>query len=456
MKDAPPIPDHAAALEREFDWLEALIDHAIQSHFNPGDPAGPSPEAPDHPPDRSALGATVAALNLGKAERAMLALALAPNLRPHALDPFLVRNPNLNARFTEFGGDMDPSGGFLPTFASTAMLLSGVSVAGRLALERHLLDDGPLFAANLLERPSDTVGILNAPLRPTPHALARLCHGRGYRPDRSPDFPAARLTTPLVWDDLVLPRATLAEVDEILAWIRHAGDLYADPQLGRFLRPGYRSLFTGPSGTGKTLTATLLGKAAGRDVYRVDLSQVVSKWIGETEKNLAALFDRAEGSGWILFFDEADALFGKRTAVTQAHDRYANQEVSYILQRVEDFGGLAILASNLAGNIDEAFSRRFQSIVPFPVPGTAERLRLWRMILPGADRCGADVDAEALARRYQLTGGAIVNVMMTAALAALREDGRPIALADIEAGVARECWKEGRVPDRRGNGEGAT
>jgi SpoVK/Ycf46/Vps4 family AAA+-type ATPase len=134
------------------------------------------------------------------------------------------------------------------------------------------------------------------------------------------------------------------------------------------LRPGCRALFFGPPGTGKTLTATVLGKATGRQVYKVDLSMVVSKYIGETEKNLAGPFDRAEHKDWILFFDEADALFGKRTQVRDAHDRYANQEVSFLLQRIETYHGLVILASNLASHVDEAFARRFGHLVHFPMP----------------------------------------------------------------------------------------
>ena len=140
-------------------------------------------------------------------------------------------------------------------------------------------------------------------------------------------------------------------------------------QLNRYVSGGYRVLFHGPPGTGKSMTVRLLGKNSGRDVFRVDLSQVVSKYIGETEKNLSRIFDKAELRDWILFFDEADALFGKRTDIKDAHDRFANQEISFLLQRIEDFSGLVILATNLKSNLDEAFLRRFQSVVYFNVPG---------------------------------------------------------------------------------------
>ena len=149
--------------------------------------------------------------------------------------------------------------------------------------------------------------------------------------------------------------------------------------LGRRLRHGHRSLFYGPPGTGRTMTTCLLGQRLGRDVFRIALSAVVSKYIGETEKNLEGLFGRAENMNCILFFDEADAPFGKRTNVSDAHDRYANQEVAYLLQRVEDYDGLVILASNYSSNIDEAFMRRFQAVVHFPMPTQTERKRLWSL-----------------------------------------------------------------------------
>jgi SpoVK/Ycf46/Vps4 family AAA+-type ATPase len=170
------------------------------------------------------------------------------------------------------------------------------------------------------------------------------------------------------WDDLVLHPATLAQIRDIQNWVTHNVQVMGEWGLGRRVKPGYRALFYGPPGTGKTLTATLLGKHTGRSVFRTDLSRVVSKYIGETEQNLARLFDRAESKDWILFFDEADALFGKRTEIRDAHDKYANQQAAYLLQRIETFDGLVILATNQRNNIDEAFMRRFQSVIHFPMP----------------------------------------------------------------------------------------
>ncbi len=181
-------------------------------------------------------------------------------------------------------------------------------------------------------------------------------------------FPARRISTALDWNDLAVSTATRKQVDELRRWLKRAPKRIDSAGLRGRLRPGYRALFHGPPETGKTLTAMLLGKATARDVYRIDLSAVVSKYIGETEKNLANVFGAAQNKDWILFFDEADALFGRRTAVKDAHDRYANQELAYLLQRIEDYAGLAILASNSRADIDDAFLRRFHAIIRFQPP----------------------------------------------------------------------------------------
>ena len=211
------------------------------------------------------------------------------------------------------------------------------------------------------------------------------------------------------------------------------------------LRPGCRALFFGPPGTGKTLTATVLGRATGRQVYKVDLSTVVSKYIGETEKNLAGLFDRAEHKDWILFFDEADALFGKRTQVRDAHDRYANQEVSFLLQRVETYNGLVILASNLANHVDEAFARRFEHLVHFPMPRQNERLLIWKKGLPGPASLEPGSDLPQIATRYELSGGMIMNVIRYASLQAISRSERVLRHQDLLDGIRREYAKESRV-----------
>ena len=192
------------------------------------------------------------------------------------------------------------------------------------------------------------------------------------------------------------------------------------------------------------MSAALLGRLSERDVYRIDLSLVVSKYIGETEKNLARVFDRAQQQGWILFFDEADALFGKRSETTNSNDRYANQEVAYLLQRIEGFDGVAILASNLRDNLDDAFTRRFESIVYFMLPRPPERLRLWQRGFSAKAQLAPEVELEAIARDYELSGGSIMNVIRRVSLESIAADQRAIERDDLVRAIRRELANEGR------------
>jgi SpoVK/Ycf46/Vps4 family AAA+-type ATPase len=242
----------------------------------------------------------------------------------------------------------------------------------------------------------------------------------------------------------VLDTYALEDVHEILAWLKHKKVLLHDWGLARRIKAGYRALFYGPPGTGKTMTAALLGKSTGHKVYKIDLSQIVSKYIGETEKNLASIFDQAENSNWILFFDEADALFGRRSLSKDAKDRYANQEVAYLLQRIEEFTGVAILATNFKGNIDEAFTRRFQAMIYFPMPNEAQRLRLWRDAFTGPLPISPQIDWDNIAQQYEVSGGAIINVLRYCALTAVQRTKPLITAEDVHQGVRRELRKEGK------------
>lgn len=440
----------SANLTRELDWLERVIDAAIRGYFSEEEQGGNvrAISPPDLAADTSSHAAAIRCAQLGFDERLILILSLAPEIKPQTLDPFLIRNSITDRSFTVFGGVVSAQGGFLPTVETALFVLSGGSLERRFQVLRQLQPEASLVVEKFIQQPMEGAqSLLSQQLQMDANRLALVTTGAPHRPAYRADFPASRLTTALEWEDLILPRQTLHEVGEIQAWLDHGDALMAEPGVGRMIRRGYRSLFYGPPGTGKTLTATLLGKGTKRDVYRVDLSMIVSKWIGETEKNLASVFDQAEGNGWILFFDEADALFGKRTEVSHANDRYANQEVSYILQRVEDFDGIVLLASNLKGNIDSAFARRFQSIIRFPVPGPRERLRLWQNALANPEQLDADVDIKALAQNHELTGGAIVNVLRYCLLAARRHGRSCVTLADLQDGIGREMRKDGKIPE---------
>jgi SpoVK/Ycf46/Vps4 family AAA+-type ATPase len=254
---------------------------------------------------------------------------------------------------------------------------------------------------------------------------------------------------PLVygWDDLVLPAPTAARLREFAGALVSRGEVF-DGWGFRRLAGGHcslRVLFTGASGTGKTMSAAVIARQAGLELFQVDISAVVSKYIGETEKNLEAVFRVAEGSDVLLFFDEADALFGKRSEVSDAHDRYANIEAAYLLQRVERYDGVLILATNIAANMDEAFGRRLHAEIEFPLPDEQARERLWRKAFPPAAPVAADVDPALLARQFQLTGGEIRNVALASAFLAAYE-GRPIGLAHVMRSLARQRHRQGKLP----------
>ena len=248
------------------------------------------------------------------------------------------------------------------------------------------------------------------------------------------------------WADLVVPAEQLAQLRELTIRYRHRDTVYERWGFTALPSAGLVALFAGPSGTGKTLAAEIIAGDLGLDLYKIDLSSVVSKYIGETEKHLEALFDAAEAAGLVLFFDEADALFGRRSEVSDAHDRYANIEVSYLLQRIERYDGLLIMATNLQNNIDSAFLRRIHVAVDFPVPDEAERRAIWCRSFPSSSPT-LDLDYDFLARQFKLAGGAIRNVALHAAFQAAEAD-QPITMEDVVLGLKRELHKLGRLCTR--------
>ncbi|SIT58631.1 putative ATPase, AAA family [Mesorhizobium prunaredense] len=260
----------------------------------------------------------------------------------------------------------------------------------------------------------------------------------------------ARLVRPhWRWDDLVLPERQAARLRQICAELDHAPRVLHDWSFAGKAAAGHNNLvlFSGASGTGKTMAASLIAAAIGLDLYRVDLSAMVDKYIGETEKNLERMFAAMEVSNAVVFFDEADVLFSKRTEVKDAHDRYANLSVAYLLQRIEAYEGLVVLATNLAGNMDDAFSRRLRHIVHFPLPDVRMRRQLWARAFPEQTPLASDLDLDALATRFELTGGSIRNVALASAYLAAAED-LPVCQRHALQAVAVELEKLGRPPTR--------
>ncbi len=444
------IQTNANVLAQDLYWLHQVVETRLALYLGRDTPYKdihdvPVPKIKN---DDSLYARAVLHYQMGVPERLTLLLALAPHVRPQILDPLFVKNATYDRGFSEFGGLRGHAhSGFLPTGETVMFIVAGNDLAMRFQLMSLFEKDHYFAKHNILrmQRVEHDEPPLAGQLTLSKEYLGYFTTGIVNKPDFSGDFPAKLLTTKLEWEDLVLPDETLTEIEEIRAWIEHGDYILNDWKLIKKIKPGYRTLFHGPPGTGKTLTASLLGKVTGLDVYRIDLSMIVSKYIGETEKNLAGVFDMAENKNWILFFDEADALFGKRTQTKDSHDRYANQEISFLLQRIEDFPGVAILASNLKSNLDDAFSRRFQSFVFFPMPQPPDRLRLWEQAFDGLP-LDSKVDFEKLAQDHEMAGGAIINVLRYTAVWLKHKKLKTITHRLILDGVRKELAKEGKTP----------
>lgn len=446
----PDLTENARALERELAWFAELLQARLHAYLENGihglDPSALAP--PDLKGNNSYYARFLEYYDVTTAERLVLLLALIPHIRPQLLDVLWSRNRTTERGFTEFGGLQGTThGGFVPTGETAAFILAGNDLAARFELSRLFEEDHFFARHNIVHLAAVAPGepLLSGALTISREYLHWFTTALALKPKFNREFPARLIETGLQWEHLVLPQTTLEQLEEIKHWIIYGDKLLDDWDMRQKLPPGFTSLFHGPPGTGKTFSACLLGKYCDCDVYKIDLSLIVSKYIGETEKNLARIFDMAEHKGWILFFDEADALFGRRSKVDDAHDRYANQEISFLLQRIEDFHGVVILASNLKTNIDEAFLRRFQSVIYFPMPKPAERLRIWENAFSAKAMLEEAVDLHRIAEEHELSGGTIMNVVRYASLKTLSRNEVTIALDDLEEGIRREFLKEGRM-----------
>ncbi|MGD1847025.1 MAG: ATP-binding protein [Salibacteraceae bacterium] len=456
------IKANAEALNWELQWFSQVLEFRLLAHQGKATEVKsiadiPPPDLEEHP---SLLGQLVVHYEMNFAERLLLMLALIPEIKPDLLDPLSQVNNQLNRGYTEFGGYQGRvHGGFLPTGETAIFLMAGDQLFHRIELRQLFREDHFFYEHNILRLERDELGepTMSAPIAITLEYLELLTSGEEYQPPFSMKFPARKLSTSLNWQELVLENSVRQELEEINGWIKYGTILLNDWGLSRKVKPGYRALFYGNSGTGKTLAATLLGQENNTPVYRVDMSSLISKYIGETEKNLASLFDQARTKKWILFFDEADALFGKRTEARSSNDRSANQQVGYLLQRVEAFPGVVILASNLKKNIDPAFTRRFDSMIHFPIPGPAQRYTIWQNNFQKAGNKAGEkatkpyfqlekaVNLRELANRYELTGGNIVNILRFSAIRAISRNSKTMLQADLMDGIKKELRKEGRT-----------
>jgi ATPase family associated with various cellular activities (AAA) len=286
---------------------------------------------------------------------------------------------------------------------------------------------------------------LRNPETPQPTTRDLLDSGRALTAPQVGRF-VVQIKPRYTWDDIVLPPDKMRQLRSIAAWMQFRRRVHEDWGFGQKLSrgKGLNVLFTGPSGTGKTMAAEILAHELSLELLQIDLSSVVSKYIGETEKNLSAIFREAEQSQSLLFFDEADSLFGKRTEVKDAHDRYANIEVNYLLQRVEQYEGVVVLATNLQRNLDDAFLRRIKEVVDFPFPDDKLRERIWRRHLPTEAPREEDIDFKFLSSQFKLSGGSIKNIVLSAAFSAAAE-GRSMRMSDLILGTRSELRKEGKL-----------
>jgi hypothetical protein len=440
---------NSKTIEQELDWFQKLIILRGKITFEQSLPEEEVSNIilPSIENQNSPYANLIKKYSMNMEERLVLILALIPHVKPSLLDLLHMKNVLYDIPFTEFGGIRSNNNkGYLPTGETAIFLLVGANLEKRFKLLRLFGKDHFFHQEGILslERSSLNEPLLNGLLSISQEYLSLITTGEIYKPDFNQNFPAKRIYTNQDWDDLVITDHLLQGLEEIKDYVVYGKNLKNEYLFGKNIKPGFKVLFTGPPGTGKTLTATLLGKYCQMDVYRIDLSMVVSKYIGETEKNLSRVFDMADSKNWILFFDEADALFGKRSNTSDSHDRYANQEVSFLLQRMEDFDGLVILSSNFKKNIDEAFFRRFQLVLDFEIPDSHLRLILWQKTKTNQFEYDKDIDLEYLAEQHELSAASIVNVLHYSILKCLGRKDNIIRLKDIHAGLKMERIKEGK------------
>jgi hypothetical protein len=469
---------YMATTLQEFQFVERLVRSRLAQYFPPADPASSGPATAGTSAGPAGAGSAssplaglpplsswqlpmakfVADNGLNVVEATLLLIGLAPHVQPDLFDQAIESKIPGSGNFPKLGGVRGKnSRSFLPTGETALFLLAGEDPQERLKIQ-SLFGVGHLFSQKKilwLEEVPHGDPLMSGKMIISQDYVDVFLFGRPSPPHFNSSFPARLIREKRNWDSLVICDELQTQIGEIINWLKYNDRLMNDLGMSDRLKKGYRALFYGPPGTGKTLTAALLGNTMGRDVYKIDLSMVVSKYIGETEKNLELLFARAEDKGWILFFDEADALFGKRTSVRDANDKYANQEVSYLLQRIEDFNGLIILATNMKNNIDEAFIRRFNGVLRFPFPEAAEREIIWKKSFPSGSRfvsspqAATPVNLPEAVRKYELSGGSIINIVHYASLKALERNGTPgpgltVYLSDVQKGIQIELNKHGK------------
>lgn len=379
--------------------------------------------------------------NPSEVERGLIVIGLALYFKPSIFDPLLKTAKDFNYTETHLGGVIGTAQTpFVPTGETAIFLLTNRSVEERMLVLHCLNQEHWLFEKGILlfEYKEPGLPLTFQPFYLSSDYMEIFSKGVATKPNYSSQFPASLVKTNMEWSDLVVSKELIKEIRDIELWLEYEQRLFGEMGLGRKIKEGYKVVFYGPSGTGKTLVAGLIGKKYDRDVYRIDLSQLSSKYIGETEKNIDNLFKQARNKNWILFFDEGESLFGKRSQTGQSNERYGNQQVGFLLQRMEDHPGVVILATNLKSSIDEAFSRRFQKMIYFEAPDFENRLDLWKKALEGTLPLADDVDLRLISKEHKLVGGQIVNIVKQIILRELGAKSEVIRLKTLEEAIAEE------------------
>ena len=437
---------NAAHLKIDLEWLSAVLDHRLTLFVEKADYGAiiklqPAPFTGQ----KSIFQEFLESFKFSVAERLILLLGILPSISPYLIENLLKKHGIENGEIAELGGVKGSAhGGILPTGETALFILAGNNLQKRMEYTLLFSTAHKFYVKNILKLEEvssiepNTSGVITV----SKDVLHMITDATAYKPLFNASFPAKQIFTGYNYTDLVLSADSETQLEDRKIWLKFKQQLLKEWEFENKIQKGYKTLFYGPAGTGKSLAATLIGKQNKLPVYRVDLSMVISKYIGETEKNLSRVFDVAMNKDWILFFDEADALFGKRSNVQSANDRFANQEVSYLLMRMEEYEGLAILATNFKNNIDKAFLRRFQSVVHFSCPAKEERYKLWEQSFSDKTILAEDIDLQKLAEHFSLTGSSIMNVVRYASMMAIKNGSNVITNEYIINGVKREIAKE--------------
>ena len=440
------IQKNSFLFNHELQWLDNLISFRLNNYFKVKIKNVLNLAAPNLNKFSGKYADWLKKNKFSVAERLIITCCLANNYYPKIYDKFLIKNKGIDKRFTEFGGRIDEKNSkFIPSLETISFILYGKNMESKFRLQSIFEEDHIFNKQGILQYESDMESntIMSKTFYLNDEILHLLTTGKNFKPNLSINFPAKLLKSELEWEDLILSPLLIDEIENINTWIKHRNEIENNLILRKKLSKGYKCLFYGPPGTGKTLTTCLLGKINNKDVYRVDLSQIVSKYVGETEKNLSKIFNLAENKDWILFFDEAESLFSKRTTVTDSKDKFANQQTAYLLQRMEDYNGLIILATNLKPNIDNAFSRRIQSVLNFTIPDFTERKILWKNALNGISNIN-EKQVHSIAREYEITGGSIKNIIQYSWLLSKRNNQKNVSKKELLQGIKRELNKDGK------------